>query len=115
MRTAGRITAGALRERVTLQQRTAGADELGQELTTWADVATVFAAVEPIRGREFFAAGQMQAAVDVRITIRHRAGVVPTMRAVHRGVPHEIVAVIDTDAAREVLELMCTQGVRDGR
>lgn len=107
--------AGRLNQRVTLQQRTAGVDALGQELTTWSDVATVWAEVQPLRGREYFAAGQMQATVDVRIRIRWRAGVVPSMRALWRGQPHEIVSVIEPDGAKSMLELMCVSGVRDGR
>lgn len=109
------INAGRLSQRVTLQQRTAGVDALGQELTTWSDVATLWAEVQPLRGREYFAAGQLQSAVDVRVRIRWRAGVVPTMRVVWRGEPMEIVSVIEPDAAKVSLELMCVSGVRDGR
>lgn len=107
--------AGRLNQRVTLQQRAAGVDALGQELTTWSDVATVWAEVQPLRGREYFAAGQLQSAVDVRVRIRWRAGVVPAMRVVWRGEPMEIVSVIEPDAAKVSLELMCVSGVRDGR
>lgn len=104
-----------LDQRVTLRQRAAGVDGLGQASGAWQDVATVWAQVQPLRGREYFAAGQLQAEVSVRMRIRWRAGVVPTMRADWRGVPHDIVSVVDVDGARVVLELMCAQGVRDGR
>lgn len=109
------INAGHLRDRVTLQQRAAGVDAHGQESTTWEDVATVWAHVQPLRGREFFAAGQVQSQVDVRMRIRYRSDVVPTMRAVWRSQPHDIVGVIDVEAAKEALELMCATGARDGR
>lgn len=113
---AGRIAAGDLRERITLQARAAGQDSLGAPNGAWADVATVWAKAEPLTGREYFAAGQMQAATDVRFTIRYRADVVETMRVVWRGEPHEMVSPpINVDGARDVLQLMCASGVRDGR
>jgi SPP1 family predicted phage head-tail adaptor len=116
MRAAGRIRAGDLRERITIEQRSAGVDALGQPLTTWATVATVWAKAEPLRGREFFAAGQLQGELSVKFTIRHRADVAETMRVLWRGQAHEIVAPpINVDGARDALELMCMQGVRDGR
>lgn len=112
----GRIAAGDLSERITLQTRAAGQDSLGAPVGEWADTFAVWAHAEPIRGREYFASGQMQAAVDVRFTIRYRADVVETMRVVWRGEPYEIASPpINRDGARDVLELMCVKGIRDGR
>ena len=107
--------AGALTERITLQSRPTGQDELGAETGSWSDVATVWAQAEPLRGREYFAAGQMQNAADVRFRLRYRAGVLPSMRVLWRGVAHDIVDVIDVGGQRHTLELMTVTGVRDGR
>lgn len=117
MRTAGRLAAGDLRERITFQTRAAGKDLLGKPNGAWGDAITgVPAKAEPIRGREYFSQGQMQAEVTVRFIIRYRADVVETMRIVWRGQPYEIVSPpINTDGAREQLELMAAHGVRDGR
>ena len=52
--------AGALDQRITLQARTASVDALGQGVETWVEVGTVWAKAQPLRGREFFAAGAMQ-------------------------------------------------------
>jgi len=105
MKTAGRIAAGDLRERITLQARAAGQDVLGRPSGAWVDQITVA-----------FAQGQMQAEVTVRFVIRYRADVHERLRVVWRGEPYEIVSPpIDTDGAREVLELMCVHGARDGR
>jgi len=107
---------GALRERVKLQRPAAGIDALGQALDTWEDVATVWARVEPMRGREYFAAAQVQSTAEVRITIRHRTDIDATWRVQHRGVAHALVSPpIDPHARKETLELMCTTGARDGR
>lgn len=110
-----RLAAGDLDQRVTLQNVVTSRSATGAEVQTWQDVATVYAAVRPIRGREFFAAGETQSAVDVRVLIRYRDDVTREMRVVHRGKPLDIVSVIDQDSRRESLELMCVSGVRNGR
>jgi SPP1 family predicted phage head-tail adaptor len=116
MQTAGRLASGDMRERITLQTRGAGRDVLGKPTGAWADSFTVWAKAEPIRGREYFAQGQMQSEVTVRFVIRYRSDVVETMRVLWRDVPYEILSPpINTDGVREQLELMCSHGVRDGR
>ena len=110
------MQAGALNQRITIQQPSAAKDVLGQRVETWADVATVWASAQPLRGREFFAAGQMQSEAAVKFTIRHRAGLAGNMRVLWRGVPHALVAEpMDVDGRMERLELMCAAGVRDGQ
>lgn len=109
------VAAGQLDQRITLQQRAAGQDSRGQESTTWSDVATVWASAQPLRGREFFAAAQVQAEATVRFRIRYRDGVVPTMRVLWRSQPYDINSVIDVDGGKHTLELMCLEGGRDGR
>lgn len=109
------LAAGKFNERVTLQSKVAARTGIGEEVVTWADVATVWAHVEPIRGREFFAAAQLQDATDHRVTIRYRTGVTRDQRVVWRSQPLDIVSVIDVNARRENLELMCLSGVRNGQ
>lgn len=106
--------AGKRDQRITLQQRTATVDALGQGVETWTDVATVWASAQPLRGREFFAAGAMQSQADVRFGMLYRAGITGAMRVLWRGVPHALVAEpIDVDGGRHTLELMAASGVRD--
>lgn len=105
-----------LNHRITLQRRVAGTDTLGQPSTEWEDVATVWANVEPLRGREFFAAGQMQAAADARISIRYRSDVSATWRAEWKGTHYAFVAPpANVRGESEFLEIMCQSGVGDGR
>jgi len=109
-------TSSDLRERVTIQARAAGNDAHGQESPAWTDLATVWAKAEPLRGRDFFAAGQMQSAVSIRFAVRWRADLTGAHRVLWRGVPHEVEGQpIDVDGRRHTLELMCVSGVRDGR
>lgn len=101
-----------LNKRVTLQARAAGQSASGAPLTTWADVATVWASVDDVSGREFLAAGGTQNAVTTKIMIRDRAGVVATMRAKHGADIYSIESVLRQD--NHTLLLMCSRGVNNG-
>lgn len=111
--------AGDLTERITVQQRGAAAQNaLGEDTSAWENLLTVWARAEPLRGREYFAAGQMQVVTDVRFVVRWSpaaATITPAMRVLWRGVPHDIAAAIHVDAARQWVEIMAVQGARDGR
>ncbi len=104
-------TAGILRHRVTLQECVSGQDEAGQPIDAWQDVATVWAAVEPLRGREYFAAAQVQAEVTTRIRIRYRKGIRPDMRVRYGERTYNINAVIDPEECHRELQLMCREAV----
>ena len=61
---------GLLRHRVEIQQATRTQDSYGDAIETWSTIATVWASVEPISGRELWQAQQAQADVTHTITIR---------------------------------------------
>jgi len=113
------LPAGKRNQRITFQQRASGSDALGQEAVNWADLATqptVWAMAKPVRGSEYFAAGQMQARADVVFNIRYRADVTELLRVLWNGEPYEITSPpIDINGARVDMELMCSKGVGDGR
>ena len=66
------IRAGALNRRITLQSRSVSQDASGGQINTWADVATIWASIEPLSGRELMAAQAVQSAVSHQITIRYQ-------------------------------------------
>ena len=106
------MRAGRMSERVTLQSIAAGQDEYGAPMTGWTDVATVWASVDDLTGREYAAAGGTQNAVTTKITIRYRAGVVATMRALHGAIAYNIEAALGQD--QRTLLLMCSRGASNG-
>lgn len=110
------MQAGRLRHRVTIQNRVETQDPTtGAIAVSWADVATVWAAVEPLSAREFIAAQAAQSQVSARITIRYRAGVTAAMRIVHGATLYNIEGVIpDNRSGREWLTLPVSAGVNDG-
>jgi SPP1 family predicted phage head-tail adaptor len=111
------MRAGRLRRFVTIEQKVAGSpaqDSAGNPLYTWQTFAQVYAAVEPLRGMEFFQAEQRQIKVDTRVVTRYRAGVTEQMRVVDGADVFNIEGVIDTDTRHVELQLMCVKGVGGG-
>lgn len=111
------MQAGKLRHRVTIQQRAAGSPQKnpsGAPAESWTDVATVWASIEPLKGREFLEAQAIQSQISVRIRIRYLAGVTAGMRAVHSGDVYNIEAPLDPEKRHIELHLMCSQGASSG-
>jgi SPP1 family predicted phage head-tail adaptor len=97
--------AGNLNQRIQLQQPSTAQDATGEPLTTWSDVAAVWAHVQDISGRQYVAAGGVQNAVQTQITIRYRTGLAPAMRVLHNGSTYRIEAILGQD--KRFLTLMC--------
>lgn len=108
------MRAGDLRRRVLIQSRQATVDGFGQRSTTWTDVATVFAEIQPLSGRELQLAQAINAEVNHKVTIRYRPGISAAMRVVYQGRRFNIQAVIDVDMRHRTLELSCSEGLNDG-
>jgi SPP1 family predicted phage head-tail adaptor len=78
---------------------------------SWGTYAVRWAAVEPLTGREYFTAQQMQATVTTRIRLRYWAnhGISPKMRVAWDGRLFEIDSVQEVKSGRRELHLMCTE------
>lgn len=100
---------GKLRRKIIIQQQTSTQDGYGGTVKTWTDVATVWASVEPLDGREFFAAQQVNSEVTTRIKLRYLAGVVSKMRIVHGTKTYDILSVIDPEERHKELQVMCKE------
>ena len=98
---------GELDQRVTFQRQTSQQDEIGQPVTSWVTLGTVWAAVEPQAGREFVAAGAAQSELTTKIRIRHRPGITSGDRVIHDGRVYDIQSVIDYRSEKRQLVLLC--------
>lgn len=109
------INAGQYDQRITLQTRSSTVDALGQESTTWSDLATVWAKVRPARGRDLFAAGEQRATIDVQFCVRYRVDVdATTCRVVWNSQAYDIVGQpANVNGANVELEISATRGLRD--
>lgn len=66
------MRAGKLQHRVTIAQKSAILDDVGEERTTWTGVAVVWAAIEPVQSRLAETATQAKARGQQRVRIRMR-------------------------------------------
>lgn len=101
------IEAGRLAHRVTIQNFTISRNSIGEEVKSWTDVATVWAEIRPLSARELINAKAAMAQVTKRITIRYRAGLLPSMRILHNGTVYQITEIIDANLAHVSLEFLC--------
>lgn len=107
------MRAGRLRHRIDVQQATKTRTASGGYEETWTTVATVWGAVEPLRGREYFENAQVQSEATHRITLRYRAGVSPDDRLRH-STENRIflpLSVLNRDERNVSLEIMAKEVV----
>jgi SPP1 family predicted phage head-tail adaptor len=113
------MQAGQLRKRILIQSPPTGQNAYGEPLTTWADVATVWAEITPLSARELFAAQAVQSETSHKITVRYRAEfanpkTVAGMRVVHSGRIFNITGAINIDERNRTVELSATEGLNLG-
>ena len=111
------MEAGKLNKRVTIQHKVTGSPQRkssGAPDSPWADLVTTWAAIEPLRGKEFMESQAVNSAVAVRIRIRYRDGITAAMRVKHGTTIYSIEAVIDPEMRNRELQLMCSQGANNG-
>lgn len=107
------IETGQLRERVTIQAPSVVRNGIGEPVPSWTDVATVWADVKDLSGREINAARVVQSESVRRVTIRWRGDITADMRVVRNGVVMVITAPPRMVGWKEFLELDCSEGLRD--
>jgi len=103
------MNVGRLRHQVTIIQAVPAPDGAGGLTKTWTALATVWAAVDPLRGREYFAAQQVTAEITHKVTLRYLTGVRPEMRVQFGDREFDIMAVINPQERNIYLELMCVE------
>jgi SPP1 family predicted phage head-tail adaptor len=108
------ISIGDLRHRITLQKRIDTTDADGFTTQQWQDVATVWAAVENLHGREYWEAAAVQAENTVKFTIRYRADVDTSMRIKFRDKYYNIVAIDNIKYRNEYIEIKAQEVVQSG-
>lgn len=106
-----RVTAGQLRERVTIQSATETADGQGGLAKAWTALATVWANVVAAGpGRESLATSAVRPILNYAVTIRRRTDVTPQMRVVWGDKTLQVEGVRDPDGRRVWTTLDCVEG-----
>lgn len=108
-------TAGDMRHKVTIQSPTVTADSLGQEVTTWTDVATRFwARVRQSGSRELWRAQQAKPDIGFEVTMRWFEGVDSKYQLIwHDGNTNRTLAIegppINPDGRKRWLLMFCRE------
>ncbi|TXH06683.1 MAG: head-tail adaptor protein [Rhodocyclaceae bacterium] len=113
------ISAGQLNHRIRIQRPMLIKDALGAPSQTWADVATVWADIQPLSGREARMADRIAAEITHQITVRYRSEFdepkqIAQMRVLHRGRVFALHAALNDDEAGVAVILLATEGLRGG-
>jgi len=109
------MDASQLRSRIKIMSPTKTQDEYGQATIVWVLLAELWVNVMAVRGREFFAAAQINQETTVKFTIRYRADITTLNRIEYDGKGYDITGVIPLAGRKEWLELMAIEGIKDGR
>jgi SPP1 family predicted phage head-tail adaptor len=105
------VNIGKLRHRIAIERVTETRDTDGSVIETWSTYATVQASIEPISGREYFAAQSTQADVTHRIGLRYLSGIIPKMRVKFGSRVFEILSIININERNRELQLMCRESI----
>lgn len=110
------MQAGKLRHRVTIQEKSATLNSVGDEVITWSERWVDWANVEPIKAREYLAPDGELAQVDTRLTFRARWDIRPKMRAVWidgGGFTHtyDILGIQRTGERNREMYVICRENV----
>lgn len=107
------IDPGKMRHRVTFQSFTGAVDSFGDpqqdDDSQWKDAATLWAAIDPVSGKEFYAAQQSQSEVSHKVRCRYQTGLTTAMRIKYGSRKFKILSIIDWEERHESLLIMCKE------
>ena len=107
------MRAGRLRHRLQLYSKEYTQNSYGEAITTITLQGTVWGAIEPLSGKEYFAQQQVQAEAEVRIVLRFYSGIDESWVIKHDGKYYDIVDVLNHEERDRMLTVMCRQGVSE--
>jgi len=96
-----------VRERVAIQTISLADDGYGGKTETLSTLATVWAKVSPVKGREVEKSGRMESVETYLVMIRYRADVTTAHRILWSGKLLNIRSVQNRDEKRQFLTLEC--------
>ena len=99
-----RINPGELRHRITFQLQ-----DLDSEDEDWKDIATTWANINPISGKDYYSAETINSDLTHKIRLRYRKGITPDMRIIYNDRIFYIISVINEYEKSTMLQLMCRE------
>ncbi len=103
------VNAGELRHRLAIQSKTNSVTAHGSFTENWSTDDTVYGAVLPLTGKEFFADDSVESNVSHRIVIRYYSGLTASQRFLWGSRAFNIVAVLNTEERNRKMLVMCLE------
>lgn len=103
------MRAGELRNRITLQKPTHSRNSFNELVASYADVATVWAAIDWQSGRRYLEASQLNAEVQGVIRIRFRSDIKPEWRLKYGDRYIQILSIANIRERDRELQLNCKE------
>ena len=103
---------GRTNKRITFCRYEEKENELLQLEQILTDIKTVWASVEPTRGREYQEAQRIRPELTYKITTRHHKGITPDMLIRFKDRYFHIVSIINVREKNEMLEIVCTEEIK---
>lgn len=94
--------------KVKLQAQQVVAGPMG-DVTSWVDVATVWAEVRYLSGIQAIKSGAPVGQASVSIKVNRRDGLSPSMRVIYKGKTFEVQAVLPDEVERIYTFLVCKE------
>jgi len=98
------VNIGRLDRRIVIQQATETQNSSGEVISTWSDLATVWASVRPARTVESVQGDQEHAVRETVFRVRRRADITEKMRVSYDGKLYDIAGIVEI-GRREALDL----------
>ena len=113
------IGAGTLGRRIKIQRPSTVKDSLGAPSRTWIDVATVWADIQPLSGREAVIASRISAELTHQITVRYQSifdnpQLVAQYRVLYKSRIFNIHSAMNQEERNRVLILIASEGMNNG-
>lgn len=103
------VRSGDLRHRVVIERATLTADSDGDMVPDWSPIATRWASVKPLRGKELFDARKVKSNVTHGVMMRDGADATTSDRFIHKGRTLNIESVINPEERGVFYEYLCTE------
>lgn len=103
---------GLLNKRTTIQKFVPVDDGGGGKTGQWQTVATVWAGIKHLNGREQNKATQVVAEVTTEFKLRYLQGITPDMRIVYQGREFDIKRTLNVGEGNRELVIQATEAVK---
>lgn len=102
---------GRANKRIVFCRYAEETNELKQTEQALKPLKTVWASVEPMRGKEYQEAQRIRPELTYKITTRYHRGITPDMVIKYKDKCFQIISVINIRESNEMLEIICMEKV----